>query len=89
MSVENYQSTVFYQSDSLAMVLAFLFPEIYLMGCATLRALGRNCFSKVCYYYPVNVALVRSQHSSFNFAEKNGSGTRQSGVLLCSAIVLF
>ena len=89
MSVENYQSTVFYQSDSLAMVLAFLFPEIYLMGCATLRALGRNCFSKVCYYYPVNVALVRSQHSSFNFAEKNGSGTTQSGVLLCSAIALF
>ena len=68
------------------MVLAFIFSEIYLMGCATLRALGRNCFSKVCYYSPVNVTLVHSQHSSFNFAEKNGA---QHNLVLCFAALLY
>ena len=37
----------------------------------------------------MNVALVYGQNSSLSLAEKNGSGTAQSGTLPCSVIVVI
>ena len=83
--MEDYQSTVFYHSDSLPTVLAFLFPKTYLKGCAVSTVLVRSYSSKACYYSPVNVASVYGQYSSFSLAEQNCSGTTQSDALTCSA----
>ena len=83
--MEDYQSTIFYHSDSLPTVLAFLFPKTYLKGCAVSTVLGLSYSSKACYYSPVNMASVYGQYSSFSLAEQNCYGTRQSGALTCSA----
>ena len=83
--MEDYQSTVFYHSDSLPTVLAFLFPKTYLKGCAVSTVLGRSYSSKAYYYSSVNVASVYGQYSSFSLAEQNCSGTTQSDALTCSA----
>ena len=71
MSVENYQSMVFFDGDSLITILAFLFPKIQ---CAVSKPKAR-------YYFAVNVASVCSQYSSLSLSEKNSSGTAQSDAL--------
>ena len=66
MSVENYEATVFYHSDSLPTVLAFFFPETFLKGCAVSIVLGPNHPSKARYYSPATVASMYSQYPSFS-----------------------
>ena len=85
MSAENYQSTIFFHSDSLATVRPFFFLKL---GQFDVLSTARDCsyLSKARYYFPVNVASVYSQNSSLSLAEKNGSGTAQSGSLPSSLL---
>ena len=57
LSIENYQSTVFFFSDSLATILDFLFPEIYTTLFAEFIDLGCNYPSKARYYHECGFSI--------------------------------